>query len=503
MNLARRSSSSSSSESSTPTHQAPDYGSNADQAAEVSGGEAEYPWLAAAEGEVHAAGDTHEHIGVGGERVVEIDGVAFTTGMISALPDFVVSVDALYAYEHAELELIASALREKLADPESFDDAKWLELFGEVYTDLTFDNADHFGTMKGMAGDLEGTNLGVWAGHHEEALGLAAQAAATKDAALADKARVTDAFGAHYLQDAFSAGHLFDKGAAVERAADTGFVQRKLLVAQASTAVFAAHPDVIANYEVCDLGRSWRPFGAESFGLLMQAADVIAPEAFENAPAGAAHDQLSETGVEVFNDEVCWRMMGDDQMDPTSVYYAELATQRSADEVEGALAGGPPPVLDVLGLVPRPTPEGTEQVDSTVEDALGDGMLDALVQQLGKQVESVLDTAVERLPWEVRRVAPEAPEIGVPGGEGPGQTVPEIGIPGGEGPGEALPPGATSYTVRPGDWLSTVAERFYGDPARFDVLFEANRDRIEGFTDPDHIEPGWELLVPAVERAPA
>ena len=51
-----------------------------------------------------------------------------------------------------------------------------------------------------------------------------------------------------------------------------------------------------------------------------------------------------------------------------------------------------------------------------------------------------------------------------------------------------------TYTVKAGDSLSKIALREYGDPSRWRQIYEANRDRIK---DPDLIQPGWELKIPA------
>jgi nucleoid-associated protein YgaU len=51
-----------------------------------------------------------------------------------------------------------------------------------------------------------------------------------------------------------------------------------------------------------------------------------------------------------------------------------------------------------------------------------------------------------------------------------------------------------TYTVKPGDSLSKIAKREYGDAAKWRKIFEANRDQIK---DPDLIQPGWELKIPA------
>jgi LysM repeat protein len=52
---------------------------------------------------------------------------------------------------------------------------------------------------------------------------------------------------------------------------------------------------------------------------------------------------------------------------------------------------------------------------------------------------------------------------------------------------------ARHYTVRPGDTLSSIAQRFYGSSARWTWLFQANRSVIK---NPDEILAGEVLNVP-------
>lgn len=54
-----------------------------------------------------------------------------------------------------------------------------------------------------------------------------------------------------------------------------------------------------------------------------------------------------------------------------------------------------------------------------------------------------------------------------------------------------------SYTVEAGDSLSKISQRFYGDANAWRRIFEANRDQID---DPDLIQPGWTLTIPAAEN---
>jgi LysM repeat protein len=59
---------------------------------------------------------------------------------------------------------------------------------------------------------------------------------------------------------------------------------------------------------------------------------------------------------------------------------------------------------------------------------------------------------------------------------------------------------ARHYTVRPGDSLSSIAQRFYGSPARWKWLFQANRSVIK---NPDVIFVGEVLNVPFKAPAPS
>lgn len=53
-----------------------------------------------------------------------------------------------------------------------------------------------------------------------------------------------------------------------------------------------------------------------------------------------------------------------------------------------------------------------------------------------------------------------------------------------------------TYVVQSGDTLWAIAERFYGNGGQWPKIHQANLDRIE---DPDMIQPGWELSIPAAD----
>ena len=50
-----------------------------------------------------------------------------------------------------------------------------------------------------------------------------------------------------------------------------------------------------------------------------------------------------------------------------------------------------------------------------------------------------------------------------------------------------------TYVVQSGDTLSKIAKEHYGDANKYNVIFDANRDKL---SDPDKIQPGQELIIP-------
>lgn len=49
------------------------------------------------------------------------------------------------------------------------------------------------------------------------------------------------------------------------------------------------------------------------------------------------------------------------------------------------------------------------------------------------------------------------------------------------------------YTVKSGDSLSKIAKAFYGDPMKYNAIFQANTNILK---DPNIIHPGQELIIP-------
>ena len=64
-----------------------------------------------------------------------------------------------------------------------------------------------------------------------------------------------------------------------------------------------------------------------------------------------------------------------------------------------------------------------------------------------------------------------------------------------QGHAETVPADARprTWTVKPGDTLSHIAQHVYGKASRWHAIFDANRDQLD---DPDLIRPGQVLQLP-------
>jgi nucleoid-associated protein YgaU len=65
-------------------------------------------------------------------------------------------------------------------------------------------------------------------------------------------------------------------------------------------------------------------------------------------------------------------------------------------------------------------------------------------------------------------------------------------------PGVAAPVSSMkTYTVKAGDTLSKISGEFLGNANEYMRIFEANKDQLK---DPDTIQPGQVLKIPAMDR---
>jgi nucleoid-associated protein YgaU len=67
-----------------------------------------------------------------------------------------------------------------------------------------------------------------------------------------------------------------------------------------------------------------------------------------------------------------------------------------------------------------------------------------------------------------------------------------------QSPSPIPPKVAEPYTIKAGDTLSRLAERFYGAHWKWEKIYEANRERIK---NPDYIYIGQKITIPASDES--
>ena len=65
-----------------------------------------------------------------------------------------------------------------------------------------------------------------------------------------------------------------------------------------------------------------------------------------------------------------------------------------------------------------------------------------------------------------------------------------------QGQATTVPAGTRTWTVKPGDTLSHIAQQVYGKASHWHAIFDANRDQLD---DPDLIRPGQVLQLPSTD----
>jgi hypothetical protein len=276
-----------------------------------------------------------------GKRKIQAAGKELTAGQVIALGgDFYGSPEALAGANPKEIEELTGAIGQEARGELSGSElnAKYQEITlryrprDESYIELAKKNEPHFTPG----------NRAEWQRLHQEALQLARDPKLTAQGF--NKALLYDAFGCHFLTDAFAAGHLFNK--------------RDLEVA-------------IRGYLLTQPARPSNPEMSAYYGL------VEAKGAMDLLVLKNIHDRLNLEGVEVTNGKgMAWRTYGDARLSRAkeTQRIAALAVYISRLQVYQARAGADPKPEDVLALVPddQSVRKATELAISYIPEAVSD-----------------------------------------------------------------------------------------------------------------------------------
>ncbi|GGQ70089.1 hypothetical protein GCM10010166_44910 [Couchioplanes caeruleus subsp. azureus] len=380
----------------------------------------------------HPLYDTGEHVRTGGDLYVDrlragrSPGVTFSYGQLIAMPDLYASVAELASADPAELttikDLVARSTRydeggrrEPALDVTTLD---WNSATHGRYLRLAEDNAEHFApaALLGDPAPADARNhRDAWETHHRQAIGEARRAAAeTPDASvLPEWALVVNAFGDHFLTDAFAAGHLFNRAVLAEKFAarfyrDGDFTDaaRDFFTRVAGKATIGALTQKFSVLQGIDHPvKIWGltlPLQPTMFTTLIEVAARTKPDLVAGLVAKALHDHLNRTGVTVTNEvgDGPWRIYGDGHLDPVTLGVMRRAVQQSVADVNEAMTA----TLDVDARcaavwrhTPRPIPDEVTRLRTLMTqftDPASAQLADAVAELIRNEVDSLITSLI-------------------------------------------------------------------------------------------------------------
>ena len=342
------------------------------------------------------------------QRTLNINGVSVTYGEVIALGDFVASPDDLYAMAAVDLTRLVALLRTEMASPGTVTTEQWNAATNDAYLTLAQANVSHFAppdptlVATGAASGVD--HKSQWEQFHAQALALA-------QAGDRDRALVVNAFGDHFLTDAFSAGHLFNKQDLMRRFATALAGNEAAFIDAVAAEVFgdATTAALVSQFESGEpYALGWHPNidSASRFSTLLQRVHAQEPSLVENAVAKAVHDHLNTTMVDVENARGDhWTLSGDGTLNDATRAVAVRAVAQSQVNVINITAGMVGP-LDLNGLfqqvwdyVPHPTAGGVTTVTQAVTQLADPAQVatrHAVALIVNANIQTIIDELVRR-----------------------------------------------------------------------------------------------------------
>jgi hypothetical protein len=343
------------------------------------------------------------------EKKIIINGVEMKYGEMIAMGDFFEKPEDVSKAKKTELEsLLVLIQRERDKGIGSVKEEEWIQATGGRYLELAGKNEAHFASAdeeKFKVG--EQSNKGQWFEYHIKALKLAQNKKM-------NEALQIDAFGDHFLTDAFSAGHLINKQKLIESA--KGHTEKDFQKFQVDVADGILKDPAAARlfeYEANPGAlKSWAPMSPKSLGDVIGRIRYWKADQFYSIFAKAVHDKLNRDilpggggGIEVKNKKGNkWRLSGDKTLSesPETLKIAREAVSMSRKNIENAQGEKN---LDYMKLaqsiwdyVPHPTNAGQKIIDddrSTLTDPTQKATVDAFVKITLDNFDAVLEQLVK------------------------------------------------------------------------------------------------------------
>jgi hypothetical protein len=334
-------------------------------------------------------------------------------GEMIAMADLFESFDQMKTADPKQIQELVKLIQKDVAKPGSVTTAEWQAATKGRYVDLAEQNTAHFAPSDPALLPESGAAAGqdhkrLWEQHHSAALALAQQGKRQEALAL-------NAYGDHYLTDAFAAGHLFNKPDVMRLFRDwlgegTAFFNAVARIAWADPTVEL----LLSRHETVDGG--WDIDSADRFSLLLQGIYEEVPDRLAGLVAKLVHDRLNTipNGVEVENKlGMKWKLAGDKTLDSSKETrdIASKAVARSQQNILNAVGRRINPFdytrlfQAVWDYVPRPTHRlGIDAVKGAMAhwiDPKNQDVIDRMAALVVDNAQLIVEELVER--GELRR----------------------------------------------------------------------------------------------------
>jgi hypothetical protein len=316
--------------------------------------------------------DTGEHVLAGDDLyrdrllVGKAPGVLFSYGQIIAMADLFESADEMMGADPGMLKNVKTLIEQSTAYHKggkgpglrNVSSEEWEKATDGRYLKLAEDNYEHFAPNLlfkderfARSATRRGNHKTAWEHHHrraiEEARRMQADAAAKAPSYLPTKPLVVNAFGDHFLTDAFAAGHVINKEAVIayfkslfySGAALTPDGQRFFdqVAAKAWRGELAAKMSKLETVKTY-LGLHPNIDNADRFAKVLKEVAAQAPDRVANIAVKAIHDVLNRDGIDVVNGagRPPWKLTGDGYLTPATLAVLKDAVKQSAANITDA-----------------------------------------------------------------------------------------------------------------------------------------------------------------------
>jgi hypothetical protein len=329
-----------------------------------------------------------------------INGVTMDEGDLAAMGDLYATPDDMYKAPAAELQNLVNLIeRDKKfysgGGGTPVSNAEWAAATSgrpkdKQYLELAKKNDPHFAPPSTGSPGPKGDNKSEWRKYHQQAIFLTIASTAAGKTGVPEEAVVQNGFAAHFLTDAFSAGHLVNKDDAMATAQTAWATQKTSGTFFKETAFTkdVAHR-VLSDSKVAALmaGKQlkevqWGDVTEQRFSEFIWQMASSKPELFFNSFARLVHDQLNQSindpakALEVTNvrGDPPWSLSGDETLSksPQTLKMMQAAVAQSYANLEAAakLTATPsdlePFFKAVWDYTPVPTKSGKSTLNTVV-----------------------------------------------------------------------------------------------------------------------------------------